>query len=313
MKRKPTMDIPAALVPYARRVALRNTEIFYYDAGADHHPTLLLLHGLGDEADTWRSIIPSLSREYRVIAPDLPGFGRSSGPRGAYSLTFFARTIAEFVAVLQLSHITLVGHSLGAMIAQRLSIGLPGLIEQQILISGCLPVKRRLPKSKQWLLLIPGLGELMLAIMRRSQELAFFSLQPFYYSLYDLPARERRFLRKRVWVRLHHPQQRRATLSALRWLAIDTFFRANQYLDLVSKCRIPTVLIIGDHDVIVDGELIEAMHVLLNEQAQCIYLERCGHMPQQERPDMICELLSGLHPAAQTADQDRQGEHSSQL
>jgi pimeloyl-ACP methyl ester carboxylesterase len=192
------------------------------------------------------------------------------------------------------------------MIAQRLSIGLPGLIEQQILISGCLPVKRRLPKSKQWLLLIPGLGELMLAIMRRSQELAFFSLQPFYYSLYDLPARERRFLRKRVWVRLHHPQQRRATLSALRWLAIDTFFRANQYLDLVSKCRIPTVLIIGDHDVIVDGELIEAMHVLLNEQAQCIYLERCGHMPQQERPDMICELLSGLHPAAQTV--DRQGE-----
>jgi pimeloyl-ACP methyl ester carboxylesterase len=96
-------------------------------------------------------------------------------------------------------------------------------------------------------------------------------------------------------------------------LAIDTFFRANQYLDLVSKCRIPTVLIIGDHDVIVDGELIEAMHVLLNEQAQCIYLERCGHMPQQEWPDMICELLSGLHPAAQTADQDRQGEHSSQL
>jgi hypothetical protein len=60
------------------------------------------------------------------------------------------------------------------MIAQRLSIGLPSLIEQQILISGCLPVKRRLPELKQWLLLIPGLGELMLAIMRRSQELAFF-------------------------------------------------------------------------------------------------------------------------------------------
>jgi pimeloyl-ACP methyl ester carboxylesterase len=131
MKRKPTMDIPAALVPYARRVALRNTEIFYYDAGADHHPTLLLLHGLGDEADTWRSIIPSLSREYRIIAPDLPGFGRSPGPRGAYSLTFFARTIAEFIAALQLRHITLVGHSLGAMIAQRLSIGFPDLIESR--------------------------------------------------------------------------------------------------------------------------------------------------------------------------------------
>ncbi|ABY35418.1 MAG TPA: alpha/beta hydrolase [Chloroflexus aurantiacus] len=308
MKREPTMDIPVDLVPYARRVALRDVDIFYYAAGSTNLPPLLLLHGLGDEADTWRAIISPLSQMYRVIAPDLPGFGRSSGPKGGYSLTFFARTMAEFITTLQLQQITLVGHSMGAMIAQRLSIGLPHLIQQQILISGCLPVKRRTPPRQWWPLLIPGLGELVMNSMRRSQELAFLSLQPFYYSLYDLPARERRFLRRRVWKRLHHPLQRRATLSALRWLAIDAFFRAEQYLDLVSECQTPTVLISGDHDVIVDGELIESMEVVLEGRAQYIYLSRCGHVPQQEQPDLICELISGLSPAMSAVDLELQGE-----
>ncbi|WP_322512706.1 hypothetical protein [Chloroflexus sp.] len=48
MTRKPIMDIPPTLVPYARRIALRDLEIFYYDAGSATSPTLFLIHGLGD-------------------------------------------------------------------------------------------------------------------------------------------------------------------------------------------------------------------------------------------------------------------------
>ncbi|MDW8405693.1 alpha/beta hydrolase [Chloroflexus sp.] len=297
MTRNPMMDIPPTLVPYARRIALRDLEIFYYDAGSATSPTLFLIHGLGDEADTWRAIIPPLTQSYRIIAPDLPGFGRSSGPNSGYSLTFFARAMAEFIAALGLQQVTLVGHSLGAMIAQRLSIGLPHLIQQQILISGCLPIKRQWPPRNLWPLLVPGLGELILASMQRSRELAFLSLRPFYYNLYNLPAREQRFLRRRVWARLHHARQRRATLSALRWLAVDALFRADQYLDLVSECSIPTILIAGEHDLIVDGETIEATEVVLEGHGQYLHLEDCGHMPQQECPDLICELIAELVPA----------------
>ncbi|MGC8951726.1 alpha/beta fold hydrolase [Chloroflexus sp.] len=297
MKLHPTMDIPAHLVPYARRVALSHYDIFYYDAGSATAPILLLIHGLGDEADTWRSIIPQLARAYRVIAPDLPGFGRSSGPIAGYSLTFFARTMAEFIGKLGLQSVTLVGHSLGAMIAQRLSIGLPDVVQQQILVGGCLPIKRHFPRVEQWTLLLPGIGELVLAGMQRSQELAFLSLQPFYANLYALPAREQRFLRRRVWARIHHPIQRRATLSALRWLAIDAFFRCHRYLDLVSQYAIPTVLIAGEHDLIVDGEMIEATEVLLEQRALYIHLERCGHMPHQEQPDQIVHLIAELVPS----------------
>lgn len=310
MQRNPTMDIPPTLVPYARRIALRDIDLFYYDTGAANAPILLLIHGLGDESDTWRAIIPPLARRYRVIAPDLPGFGRSSGPNGGYSLTFFARTIAEFITALGLQQVTLVGHSLGAMIAQRLSIGLPRIIQQQILISGCLPIKPQFPSRRLWPLLLPGVGELILAGMQRSRELAFLSLRPFYYNLYELPARERRFLRQRVWVRLHHTRQRRATLSALRWLAVDALFRAHHYLDLVSECPTPITLIAGDHDLIVAGELIEATEVVLEGRGQYIHLECCGHMPQQECPEQICELIAEFVPAGQDGESDRCNEHS---
>lgn len=310
MPRNPTMDIPPALVPYARRIALRDLELFYYDAGAAKAPILLLIHGLGDEADTWRAIIPPLAQRYRVIAPDLPGFGRSSGPKGGYSLTFFARAMAEFITALGLQQVTLVGHSLGAMIAQRLSIGLPQLIQQQILISGCLPIKRQFPPRRLWPLLLPGVGELMLAGIQRSRELAFHSLRPFYYNLYELPVRERRFLRQRVWVRLHQTHQRRATLSALRWLAIDAFFRAHHYLDLVSESQTPTILIAGDHDLIVEGELIESTEIVLEGRGQYIHLEHCGHMPQQECPEQICELIAELVPAGHDDEADWRNEHS---
>ncbi|WP_322488335.1 alpha/beta hydrolase [Chloroflexus sp.] len=310
MQRKPTMDIPPALVPYARRIALRDLELFYYDAGAAKVPILLLIHGLGDEADTWRAIIPPLAQRYRVIAPDLPGFGRSSGPKGGYSLTFFARTMAEFITALNLQQVTLVGHSLGAMIAQRLSIGLPRLIQQQILISGCLPIKPQCPTRRLWPLLLPGVGELILAGIQRSRELAFQSLRPFYYNLYELPAREQRFLRRRVWARLHHVRQRRATLSALRWLAVDSLFRAHQYLDLVSECPTPTILIGGDHDMIVAGECIEATEVVLEGRGQYIHLEYCGHMPQQECFEQICELIAELVPAGHNGEADACNEHA---
>ncbi len=296
MHKAATIDIPPFLVPYARRLALDDCDIFFYTAGPSHAPILLLLHGLGDDADTWRALIPRLAQHYRVIAPDLPGFGRSSPINGAYSLGALSRVMAAFINRLQLRQITLVGHSLGAMIAQRLSIGLPSLVRQQILISGCLPIALRWPALRQLPLLAPGLGEMMLAGMRRSRELAFLSLQPFYANLYELPAREQRFLRRRVWARAHHPYQSRATLSALRWLAIDSLFRYHQYLDRVRGCQTPTLIISGDRDRIIDGEYIEHMLIALEPLAQYVELERCGHMPQQEQPDRLCELIIDAVP-----------------
>ena len=71
------------LARWSRQVQLLSSKIdlFVYDTGEDDRTPLVLLHGLGDEADTWRHVLPLLQADYRVIAPDLPGFGRSQKVR----------------------------------------------------------------------------------------------------------------------------------------------------------------------------------------------------------------------------------------
>src|SRR5215212_4269644 len=123
------------LQPYARSMALEGRRLFYYEAGASDAPPLVLIHGLGDEADTWWRVLPGLARNRRVIAPDLPGFGRSAGPSDGYTGPFFARTIAGLLAALGIARATLAGHSLGAAVAQRLALAQPSLAERLVLIS----------------------------------------------------------------------------------------------------------------------------------------------------------------------------------
>jgi len=97
-----------SLAPYGKTLSMRGGELFYYDSEKDtdskgnadsagdadsDKPTLILIHGLGDEADTWRHVFPILAEAgYRVIAPDLPGFGRSLW-KGGINMRICAATV----------------------------------------------------------------------------------------------------------------------------------------------------------------------------------------------------------------------------
>ncbi|UAJ12180.1 alpha/beta fold hydrolase [Polymorphobacter megasporae] len=82
---------------------------------------VLLLHGTGAASHSWRDIFPDLSRDYTVVAPDLPGHGFSSGI-GAPTLPAMARAVAALLVELDLSPALIVGHSAGAAIGLRLAI-----------------------------------------------------------------------------------------------------------------------------------------------------------------------------------------------
>ena len=83
----PPMRIPPALDPYARTLALRyRPRLFCYDAGVRNAPGMVLVHGLGDEADTWRRVLPSLSERYRVVARTCPESAEAPARRARISL-----------------------------------------------------------------------------------------------------------------------------------------------------------------------------------------------------------------------------------
>lgn len=86
-------------------------------------PVALLLHGTGAATHSWRDLIPILAKDFRVVAPDLPGHGFTTGrPAGGLTMSAMARSVAALMATIDVEPRIIVGHSAGAAIAARMAI-----------------------------------------------------------------------------------------------------------------------------------------------------------------------------------------------
>lgn len=118
-------------VEYAQ---VRNMKIGYIDQGSGDQ-TLLLIHGLGSNAKGWTRNIPELSKHYRVIAVDLPGYGYSSKNYYPYSLSWYGEVLMQFMDQLGIDKVVFVGHSMGGQIAILAALHYPERVSKLVLIS----------------------------------------------------------------------------------------------------------------------------------------------------------------------------------
>jgi pimeloyl-ACP methyl ester carboxylesterase len=134
----PFADLNEVVVKY-NTVEVGGQEIFYREAGSTDAPTLLLLHGFPTSSQQYRDLIPELSDDYHVIAPDYPGFGRSSMPdRNEFDYTFanYAELMSEFTATLDLNSYALYVMDYGAPVGYRLALKNPEAIDALIIQNG---------------------------------------------------------------------------------------------------------------------------------------------------------------------------------
>ncbi len=111
-----------------KRVDIDGLEVFYREAGSANAPVLLLLHGFPSSSHMFRDLIPKLAGRYRVIAPDLPGFGQSAMPaRESFEYTFdnLARVIGRLTEVLGLERFAIYVFDYGAPVGLRLAAAHP--------------------------------------------------------------------------------------------------------------------------------------------------------------------------------------------
>jgi len=111
-----------------RTADIGGQKIFYREAGPQDAPTLLLLHGFPTSSHMYRGLIPALADAYRVIAPDLPGFGFSDAPdRANFSYTFENLTdvIDRFTDAVGLGQYALFVFDYGAPVGLRLAVRHP--------------------------------------------------------------------------------------------------------------------------------------------------------------------------------------------
>jgi pimeloyl-ACP methyl ester carboxylesterase len=122
-----------------KSVKVGDLDIFYREAGPKDAPAVLLLHGFPTSSQMFRNLIPALADEYRVVAPDYPGYGQSSMPtRDEFSYTFdnLARVIDAFTEATGLATYALYVQDYGAPVGYRLAVAHPERVTAIVVQNG---------------------------------------------------------------------------------------------------------------------------------------------------------------------------------
>jgi pimeloyl-ACP methyl ester carboxylesterase len=116
---------------YYRRAVIDGVEIFYREAGDPGNPALLLLHGFPASSFMFRRLIDLLAGQFRVIAPDYPGFGHSDAPppsRFSYTFDHLTDIVEHFTEHLRLARYGLYMQDFGGPVGFRLATRNPGRV-----------------------------------------------------------------------------------------------------------------------------------------------------------------------------------------
>ena len=281
------------LKPFSKQAHLHklNLDLFYFEAGNPKDPAIIMIHGLGDEADTWRHVFLPLAEQFHVVAVDLPGFGRSDKPSRDYTPDFMQSAILALMEILNISPAVLMGSSLGAILSHNLALTHPDKVSGLILADGGLLQTAAMGDQSLKLMALPLVGEWFYTHLRKNPQAAFDSLRSVYRDLDTLPKADREFLFTRVNRRVWSNGQRRAYFSTLRKLTPWVMKIQNGLKEHLTQLRIPTLVIRGEADQLFPEENAEGV-LRYQPNASLATITKASHLPHQEEPEAFIKVIS---------------------
>jgi pimeloyl-ACP methyl ester carboxylesterase len=278
----------------------KRDSIFYYDSGAANSaaigdtgadaakPPVILIHGLGDEADSWRRLIPLLKDTCRTLAPDLPGFGRSK----AGGIITINRHIKAIVSLLEMiGPAALAGNSLGGMIAQAVAAEKPSLVTALVLIDGGAPLAATGGALSLLGKALPFYGPYWYRQFRKNHDAAYHSLFGYYHNLEGLPEDDRAFLRKRVIERVESVEQEKAYFATMRSMIWYNMTKTAFLTKALADYKGAVSLVWGENDAILPPKTAEIIRSI-RKDAPFVLIPNAGHLPQQENPAAVAAAIA---------------------
>ena len=269
---------PGVVFKLAMTIARRSAGLHLKETTVDGHRVpyleggsgepLVLIHGFGANKDHWTMIAPFLTRHFRIIALDLPGFGDSSRRQDArYGLDDQIARLAEFAASIGLERFHVGGNSMGGYLAAILAARHPAKVKSLWLLApaGALSAEpselQRLIEQGKNLLVIEDeetFNELMEMV---------FTVQP------PMPAQFKRPL-----------MQRQFAEAAFNAKMFDELFADPVGLETeLADCDIHALLVWGEDDRLLHPSGAEVLSGLM-KNVECRIMARMGHVPMLERP-----------------------------
>jgi pimeloyl-ACP methyl ester carboxylesterase len=265
---------------------------------AGRGPAILLVHGIGDNADTWRGIIEDLAQDHLVIAPDLLGHGRSDRPRADYSIPAYACGMRDLLSVLNIERVTVVGHSLGGGVAMQFAYQFPERCERIVLVSTGGGGRKTTPLLQ--LIAIPGAG-VMLPVMRL----------PGIRHSGALGLRMLRLLGTNIghdaedMIKLFDAWPDRTSRSAFVRTLRAVVDRQGQVVTLLDRCYLakgmPTLLIWGGRDAVIPVAHAQVVHEAMPGSRLEIFAD-AGHFPHHSDPERFLSVLRDFLKSTEPAE-----------
>lgn len=277
---------------HGQYIELDGQHYFYRDLG--QRPALLMVHGFPTSSWDWHKIAQALAQDYRVLAPDMLGFGFSDKPEGGdYSTAAHARFHERFLAALGIREVHVLTYSCGASVVQQMLLNnlqaqphqAPLNIATVTFLNGGLFAASNKPKLSQHLLLSP-LGPLLARLMRRS------SLERNLRAIFGPATQPDAQLISDYWELLKLNGGRERLPQLIGYLRDRARFALPWQQALVDHPA-RKQLVIGLQDSI-SGRLIAEDYRELMPDPLIRALPDIGHYPQLEAPQMVIEAVRAL-------------------
>lgn len=257
-------------LPELRTATVFGQKIRHYDVGAGS--ALVLLHGIGGDADDWAFCLDALSQSHRVVALDLLGFGRSDKPHIDYSIAGFVEVLERFLLALGIERAALMGNSMGGWIAASFALQFPAMVDKLVLLDAAglwgntvaLPIDLRLSTRQH---------------LRQVFEFLFHDKSLVTDDLVALAYRQH--LERGDGYTIHNLLQHLP--DGREWLDKN-----------IAALKLPTLIVWGEQDAMIPVATAQNFHSLIaNSQLEVI--PECGHLPALEKPaELVRHVLTFL-------------------
>ncbi len=244
--------------------------IHYADAGDPAAEPIIMLHGYSDSWYSFSPIMPLLESRYRLLAIDQRGHGASDQPASGYGLRDMAEDVVAFMDELKIERATIIGHSMGSLVAQQLGVIAPGRVERLVLIGSGTTLRQ-----------MNDQGAFAEAVNALTDPVSLEFIRGFQEST------------------IHHPVPKAfldsvvgesTKLSARVWKALLAGMLGTPPADGLARHGIPTLLVWGNDDSVFSKEQRDALAARLPDAERLDY-EDTGHATHWERPEQFAEDL----------------------
>lgn len=251
-------------------VNIDGNKIRYLESG-NSDDTIVLVHGLGASAERWEFVIPLFEKHYRVIVPDLIGFGYSDKPMVDYTPEFFSEFFSHFLRELNITKTNLIGSSLGGQVCAEFASREKNTVKKLVLVSPSGAMKHS----------TPALDAYVMAALYPNPDGA--------KSAFEMMNTSGRQVNQRIVdefvKRMHLPNAKMSFMSTLLGLK-----NSDTITKVLPSITSPTLVIWGEDDPVIPINYAESFVSSIRD-CRFYKMPKCGHTPYVDEPEKFFEIV----------------------